>query len=190
MRSTPHTPIENKTKELPSQKVLLDLLNYDEKSGKLIWAVRPRKYSKSDMAHTLWNGRWAGTPALNYPRSSGHLVGNIFDSSYAAHRVIWKLKTGEDPLAQIDHINGTPEDNSWSNLRKANRSQNYWNAKVKSCNTSGRKGVHFDKARGKWVARLTHYRIILFLGRFDTFEDACAARSEAERQHHKEFALQ
>jgi len=187
---SPAPPKENPIKPTPSRKVLLEILDYNQETGALTWKLRPLHYFKSEREMKLWNGRYAGTPALNYPRVRNGLFGNIFNSSYSAHRVIWKMMTGKDIKCQIDHVNRNPRDNSWSNLRKADRAQNFWNGGLKSCNTSGRKGVHFDRSRNQWVAVITHYRRRIHIGRFDTFEDACRARSIAEKQYHGKFANQ
>ena len=39
-------------------------------------------------------------------------------------------------------------------------------------NTSGNKGVHFDKTRNKWKAEIKKDGININLGRFDSIEDA------------------
>lgn len=37
--------------------------------------------------------------------------------SWPAHRLIWKIHTGRDPVGLIDHINGVRYDNRIENLR-------------------------------------------------------------------------
>lgn len=48
-------------------------------------------------------------------------------------------------------------------------------------NTSGIKGVYWDRARGKWVAQIEFQGKNYHLGRFGDIEDAAAARKEAEK---------
>lgn len=55
-------------------------------------------------------------------------------------------------------------------------------AKTPTSNTSGRKGVHFDKRRGKWVARITLQQKSHYLGTYNNFEDAVKARERAEEE--------
>lgn len=47
-------------------------------------------------------------------------------------------------------------------------------------NKSGRTGVAFNEATGKWRARIGFERKDINLGYYDTFEEACAARAEGE----------
>lgn len=57
--------------------------------------------------------------------------------------------------------------------------------KPQSNNTSGVKGVSFDKRRGLWAAEITIRGEKHFLGRFYTLEDAAAARKQAEEKYFK-----
>jgi hypothetical protein len=54
--------------------------------------------------------------------------------------------------------------------------------------TSGAKGVHFNPTRGKFEAHITHRYKYYHLGRFDTLEQAVAARREAAERLHGNFA--
>ncbi len=77
---------------------------------------------------------------------------------------------------QTDHINRDRLDNRRSNLRNVTPSVNTWNQGMRSDNTSGVRGVCFDRTRRKWKA--THGK--RSLGRFDSFAEAVAARRLAE----------
>lgn len=50
-------------------------------------------------------------------------------------------------------------------------------------NTSGHKGVWYDKARGLWVAYIQLHKKRVFLGRYATKEQAIAVREEAEVEY-------
>ena len=56
-----------------------------------------------------------------------------------------------------------------------------------STNTSGVKGVTWDKARKKWRAQIEFQKKHYNLGRYENKEDAIAARKEAEEKMHKKF---
>jgi hypothetical protein len=55
--------------------------------------------------------------------------------------------------------------------------------KLPKNNTSGHKGVWFDKSRGKWTAYINVHRKKIFLGRYTTIEDAIKARELAEGEY-------
>lgn len=48
-------------------------------------------------------------------------------------------------------------------------------------NTSGVKGVYYNKKRGKWIAQIMFQQKCYYLGGFERIEDAAAARAEAEK---------
>jgi hypothetical protein len=86
----------------------------------------------------------------------------------------WLFTHGEWPKSQIDHINGIKDDNRIHNLRAASNSDNAVNKlSLRSDNTSGITGIHFDKRRKKWMVTVgdkSH-------GRFATKEEAIEARN-------------
>lgn len=54
-------------------------------------------------------------------------------------------------------------------------------------NTSGYKGVHWDKERCKWIAQIRFKEVRYFLGRYDKKEDAIKVRKQAEEKMFGEF---
>jgi hypothetical protein len=50
-------------------------------------------------------------------------------------------------------------------------------------NTSGHKGVYWDKSRGKWSAYIQVHGKRVYLGRFSDYEDAVTARELAEEEY-------
>lgn len=79
-------------------------------------------------------------------------------------------------LDRIDVNLSYSKDNcKWSDL-----TQQAFNIRLKSNNKSGRTGVSFNKKLSKYTAMITHYKVVKFLGVFDSFEDACKAREKAE----------
>lgn len=99
------------------------------------------------------------------------------------HRVLMGAQRGQ----LVDHINGNGLDNRRSNLRFATQAQNQWNQKLHARNTSGVKGVCWNKAKKKWQASLMANGRRIFIGRFEKIEDAAAAYVEANKKHHGEF---
>jgi hypothetical protein len=104
--------------------------------------------------------------------------------NYRAHVLAWFLYHGVWPDKELDHINGVRDDNRIANLRLATPRQQVINRKNQANNTSGCTGVHWDKSQRKWTAQIRlpgkHNK---FLGRFDTKEEAIAARKTAEDEY-------
>jgi hypothetical protein len=73
---------------------------------------------------------------------------------------------------EVDHIDGNKLNNTRENLRIATRLDNCRNVNKKRTNTSGYKGVSFDKRRGKWRARIKVNYKEVWLGYFDNKHDA------------------
>lgn len=61
---------------------------------------------------------------------------------------------------------------------------NYITGKLPSDNTSGFKGVSFDKSRNKWIAYISIEKKFINLGRFSKIEDAIIARKNAVMQYY------
>lgn len=169
------------------------LLSYDECSGRLVWKPRPLKMFSSARDANTWNTRYAGVDAGTIV---GHKSGNytkyknvvIRPSRYKAHRIIWLMQTGNWPKGHIDHIDGNGLNNCWSNLREATASQNAMNQRVRSDSASGIKGVSYDKARNVWYVYIDVDRKRKHLGRYETKDEAAAARLAAEKIYHGEYA--
>jgi len=117
----------------------------------------------------------------------GHILIRIDGFIYRAHRLAWLIMTGSSPKILIDHINGDPSDNRWSNLRLATKSENGCNSKVRSHNRSGIKGVRRLKS-GKWNARIVLSGVETNIGSFLTIEEARAAYAEKAASLHGQFA--
>ena len=88
------------------------------------------------------------------------------------HRLV--MKNSEEK--EVDHINGDGLDCRKSNLRFVTHSQNMLNRTMKnSNNTSGVRGIHFDKARNKWRASIKINYKSFMIGRYPTIYQAIHA---------------
>lgn len=96
------------------------------------------------------------------------------------HRLIMNVT---DKSIEIDHISHNTYDNRKCQLRIVTHSQNGMNKDKQSNNTSGIKGVHFDKRTSRWVASIMCNRRYIFLGRYINITDADKARKEAEEKY-------
>lgn len=119
------------------------------------WKLHPQGYA----CRSTWiNGRWV---------------------TLLLHRVIADTP---DHL-QTDHINRDRLDNRRGNLRNVTGSTNTMNQGLSPRNTSGYRGVSWDKNREKWRAQTKHLGKWVNLGRYDTAEEAAAARIAYDDTH-------
>jgi hypothetical protein len=88
----------------------------------------------------------------------------------------------------VDHINGNGLDNRRANLREATKRQNGWNRGPNRANTSGFKGVTWNKACRSWQAKITVGGASSYLGLFARAEEAAVAYDAAARDLQGEFA--
>jgi len=179
--------------ELPSPDLLRKILRYEPDTGKLFWLPRPVEmfrdgYHSADHMCRSWNSKLAGKEAFTIVTPAGYRKGTIFDTKILAHRVIWAMQVGAWPKREIDHIDGVPSNNVWGNLREATRAENQMNTGLYPNNTSGFRGVYWNKRKGKWSAEIKANTVRTFLGYFDNISDAGAAYVAARAVLHGEFA--
>jgi hypothetical protein len=87
------------------------------------------------------------------------------------HEVICQCPDGMRP----DHINGDHLDNRDDNLRPATHQKNMMNRGPQKNNTSGYKGVTYDKNRNQWMAQIKFNKVHTGIGRFNSIIDAARA---------------
>lgn len=154
-----------------TQSRLKELLNYDPLTGQFTRAV-PRA------------GFQTGSP-VGAVDSYGYLVIRVDGKPYKAHRLAFLWMTGEFPSNQVDHKNRHKGDNSWSNLRDANPSNN-------RANVGAWRGKRLPKgvfARGKrFRAIICKNGRNINLGTFDTQEAAHRAYADAAKAIFGQFA--
>lgn len=91
-----------------------------------------------------------------------------------AHRAAWEIANGPIPEGlQIDHVCGNRACVGANHLRLATNKQNHENNhQLRSTNTSGARGVYFDRLRNRWYAKVCSYGVTHWCGYHDTFEEA------------------
>ena len=139
-----------------------------------------------DEADFAWLNQWnwcakEGWNTFYAKRKDG--AGRIVDM----HRVIAGLVAAERSL-KTDHRNGNGLDNRRRNLRTCTNAENGQNQRKHCDNTSGFKGVSFDKSRCLWAARVRVAGVDRHLGRFATAIAAARAYDAAAARFHGSVA--
>lgn len=106
------------------------------------------------------------------------------------HRLILGLTEEFNYNNVVDHIGGvnTRNDNRKQNLRIVTSSENICNQKLRKDNTSGVTGVCYDKSKRRWLVTIGINNKSIYIGSFINFEDAVAARKEAEDKYFGEYS--
>lgn len=112
-----------------------------------------------------------------YTSSFGYVCVYVNGRDVKLHRLILNAENKKDV---VDHINGDRLDNRKINLRMASFSENCINIKRRKNNTSGYTGVKWEEKTGKWRADIQKNHQHIFLGYFDSKNDALKVRLENE----------
>lgn len=141
--------------------ILKEYIHYDPATGIFTWLQGPRK------------GKTAG-----WKNRQGYIeisLKNLGIKQMQAHRLAYIYMDKLLP-EMVDHINRIKDDNRWCNLRDSNRSLNGMNKGAQINNTTGYKGVSYNKYHKKYMAHLGCFiegkKKKLHLGYFATKEEA------------------
>ena len=138
---------------------------------------------------TKHNSHLLGEIAGSLHTISGYYRVRINGMLHRLHRLVWIYHYGDIPNGMfVDHIDGDKSNNRIENLRLATYSQNQHNRKICSTNTSGVKGVYWDKSKKKWRGRIEDMGKKLHVGYFHTIEEAETAMIIARNNLHGDFA--
>lgn len=124
-----------------------------------------------------------------FSKKNGYLYTKLPDTNkkITFHRLVMGFPEGK----MVDHIAHeifNKYDNRKCNLRICTMKENARNAKLSKTNTSGTKGVYFNKRLNKWCAGIGFKQKTIHLGVFENKEDAIKARKAAEEKYFGEFA--
>jgi hypothetical protein len=158
-----------------TQQQVQELFEY--RDGALYWKERLMSRNRP----SVLNGKKIGTDNKN-----GYSKIIINKKKYYLHQLIYLYHYGFIPK-NIDHKDGNGMNNKIENLREATVNQNMFNTKMSITNTSGTKGIHFNKQKMKWQAK------IVIKGKqlarvFKSKEDAIDFMSLLREMTHGEFA--
>lgn len=147
---------------------------FDLVDGVLVWKVATGKKA------TI--GKAAGSGKCHK-----YCLVRLHTKSMYVHRVVYTMVHGEWPDGDVDHIDGNPQNNHPDNLRLATRSQNLFNSRVRSRNSSGRTGVSWAKHVNMWVVRMMIRGKNINFGYHKDYEFACFVREIAEDKYQGEY---
>jgi len=119
--------------------------------------------------------------------AEGYKLVRVDGKLYRVHRLIFLWHHGFLP-EYVDHIDTDVINNKIENLRRCSKSQNSCNGKMRINNTSGIKGVSWNKEKSKWMAKLCHKRKQMHIGYFSSIHEAEKAVRAARKKLHGEFA--
>ena len=140
-------------------------------------ASRARFWSKVDKRPDgcwMWTGR-----TLN----SGYGYTTVVGQDWLAHRYVYSETIGPIPEGRvIDHLCRQKRCVNPEHLRATTQLQNARSQGLRSNNTSGVRGVHWDKSRNRWAARVRVGDKKHHVGRFETLEEAAQAVTAARER--------
>jgi hypothetical protein len=155
-----------------SAEVLRSMLTYNPDTGVFHWLK-----SFNQMAQV-------GNVAGSKNQVDGYLSIKIGGRNYKMHRLAWLYVHGEQPAGILDHKDQDKENNRIDNLRPATWSQN-------NVNKMGRDGVPrgVRSLKSKFSAQIGVNHKCIWLGTFDTKQEAAHAYNKAAIEHFGEFAV-
>jgi HNH endonuclease/AP2 domain len=158
----------------PTPTEIRKVLRYDRFTGLLWWRERA-------------SGRRLDRPA-GTKNANGYIDIGYRGKVYKAHILAHVIVKGRWPKRELDHHNLIRNNNRWKNLRPATRGQNSQNRRCYKNNKTGIKGVHFHPLTGRFTADIQVNKKLMYLGIFDTPEEAAVVYNAANKKYHGKFA--
>lgn len=133
-------------------------------------SLEDRFWSKVNKTETCWEWTAASLPL-------GYGVIRVDKSNVRAHRLSYEMHVGPIPEGmQVDHICHNPPCVNPEHLRLATNKQNRENeGGLRATNTSGSRGVTWNKRRNKWQTQVCHNGRLHGAGHYHSFDEAVAA---------------
>jgi hypothetical protein len=117
-------------------------------------------------------------------RPDGYLKASVRGKTFLLHRLAIQHATGEWPTKHVDHINGVKTDNRLSNLRVVDQQLNNENYRRPRPSKRGGLPLGVTKSNSRWAAYITVSGKNLYLGTYDTPEQAHEVYVRKKRQVH------
>jgi hypothetical protein len=149
----------------------------------------------------LVNGNKAFIDDEDYEKTTGYkwyllkygnnqyAIGYKYDGGNQTACLLHRLIMPVNEKDVIDHIDFNGLNNCKSNLRVVSNYENSWHHRLSKNNTSGYRGVSWDKSKGKYRATLRRYGEYFHLGNFSDAVEAARAYDEAAEKMFGVFAV-
>jgi hypothetical protein len=134
------------------------------------------QFAKVDDADFEWLNQWKWYAAKTHNGRQWMACRDFKNKTGSKHISMHRLILGLiDPRIEGEHKDGDSLNNQRCNLRPATKSQNQFNTNRSTRNTSGYKGVSFDRPRGKWKAAIKIDGKSKYLGSYGSPQEAADA---------------
>lgn len=143
-----------------------------EKAHELFYYKDGILYNKINRGYPASKDKPAGSL-----KPTGYIQIKVNGKLYLSHRIIWLMHHNEWPTKEIDHIDRNKQNNKIENLRYVTRQQNQFNRY--------NKGYTFKEKLNKFEAKIGINKKTIYLGLFDTEEEAHNAYLKAKEEYHK-----
>lgn len=138
------------------------------------------KYALVDDEDYVWLNSFKWYYSQGYARKNQWLA---IEKRYVVISMA-RLVNQTPPGYETDHKNLDTLDNRKDNLRTVTHQQNNFNKVFNKNNTTGHRGVHWDKRTKRWYSRIMRDRKSIHLGYFGDISDAIRVRKQAEKIYH------
>lgn len=138
--------------------------------------------------HTKSRGGYVAGAIAGGKTKLGYWRISIDSKLYLAHRLAFLYMTGELPQGNVDHKDGDPANNVWSNLRLCTQAQNVHNQKGHG---QYYKNVYFTNGgRNKpYNVKIEHNRVVRSYGYYATPEEANEVAAQIRDLLQGEFSV-
>ncbi|ATE86109.1 DNA-binding protein [Shigella phage Sd1] len=160
-------------------ELLISRIESNPNESRMTWRSRVVTCRGDSIFNAKYAGKYVGCESVSTSDGSLRFVFSMRvdgkDRTFIASRVKWAIHNKRWPCGEIDHVDGNSLNDKIENLRDSSTKANSANKGKYSTNTSGIKGVRYNKKIGKWTARITHNYQEIHIGCFLTPEEAASA---------------
>jgi len=149
----------------------------------LMWIPRELHFNQKDKCGTVRIGKKDG-----YRRFTVTITYDKKQYTVTCSKIIFLLANGFLTEGKyIDHIDCNSLNNKIENLREVTACQNGHNSKISKINTSGNKGITWNKKNKKWLVQMVANGKFHYFGLYENKEEAIQVCIAARAKLHGEF---